>query len=136
MNLNQKFLLSLLVLLCVSFLSCSDSFDSNKFTIDNRSGGELKINFRAEEITIQNGRKAILDNITKGRYEYETVFQVPGNLKYKTEGPVSGEVTFNVGTNALLIFYHNINDSLYTIFATLTTNDNLNGSGIGNPLGP
>lgn len=134
MNKKLKLLLPVIFLISVSLLSCSDALDSNKFTIDNRSGGELKINFRAEEIVIQNGRKTVLDNITKGRYEYETVFQVPGNLQYQTEGPVSGEVNFNVGTNALLIFYYNIDDSTYTIFATLTTNDNLDGSGLVNPL--
>lgn len=129
------FLISLIALVSISFISCSDAFEDNDFTIENRSGGTLKINFRAEEITILDGETVVLNEIPKGTYAYITIFQVPANAEVQTDGPVSGDITFDVGTKALLIFVANYDGNTYTIFASLTMKDNLGGSGLTNPLG-
>lgn len=135
MNKRLISLLTFLVLVSLSFLSCSDAFDENEFTIENRSGGTIKINFRAEEVTIGNGQVLVLKEIPKGRYDYITVFEAPENAEVQTEGPVSGEISFNAGTKALLIFVASYDGSTYTIFASLTIDESLDGSGLTDPLG-
>lgn len=135
MNKKLKFLIAFLALISLSFISCSDALDVNEFTIENRSGGEIKINFRATEYTVLNGETLVVDDIPQGRYSYETIFQVPENATdIQTEGPVSGDITFNNGTKALLIFVANFDGEAYTIFASLTLKDNLDGSGLTDPL--
>lgn len=135
MNKKLKFLIAFLALVSLSFLSCSDAFEDNEFTIDNRSGGTLKINFRAEELTILDGGKLVLSELPTGTYSYITIFQAPQNVTVQTEGPVSGDISFNVGTKALLVFVSNVDEETYTLFASLTISDNLNGPGITDPLG-
>lgn len=134
MNKKLIYLISLIILVSIGFISCSDAFEDNDFTIENRTGGTLKINFRAEEITILDGQKIILNEIPKGTYSYVTAFQAPDNAEVETEGPVSGDITFDLGTKALLIFVSNFDGSTYTIFASLTIRDNLDGSGLTDPL--
>ncbi|HSL87990.1 MAG TPA: hypothetical protein VK870_01665 [Ignavibacteriaceae bacterium] len=134
MNKKLKFLIALLALISISFISCSDALDVNEFTIDNRSGGEIKINFRATEYTVPDGQKIVLDDIPQGTHPYITIFQTPENATVQTEGPVSGDINFINGTKALLIFVSNFDGETFTIFASLSVTDRADYNGLTDPL--
>ena len=134
MNKKLKFITALLALISLSFISCSDALDVNEFKVENRSGGEIKINFRATEYTIADGQTLVLDNIPQGTHPYITIFQAPPSATVQTEGPVSGDVKFINGTKALLIFVSNFDGETFTIFASLSVSDRSGYDGLTNPL--
>jgi hypothetical protein len=134
MNKKLNFLIALLALISLSFISCSDALDLNEFKIENRSGGEIKINFRATEYTIADGQTMVIDDIPQGTHPYNTIFQAPANATIQTEGPVSGDVKFINGTKALLIFVSNFDGETFTIFASLSITDRADYNGLTDPL--
>lgn len=134
MNKKLKFMILFLAFISFSLISCSDALDPNEFTFDNQTGGTIYVNFRAEELIIPAGQKLSVKEFPKGRYSYETVFEVPPMRSVETDGPVSGEISFNNGTKALLIFVSNDDGSTYSLFASLTIKDDLDGSGLTDPL--
>lgn len=134
MNKKLKFSIALLALISLSFISCSDALDVNEFKIENRSGGEININFRATEHTIVDGQTLVLDDIPQGTHPYITIFQAPANATVQIEGPVSGDVKFINGTKALLIFVSSFDGETFTIFASLSISDRSGYNGLTDPL--
>lgn len=134
MNKKLTFLIAFLALVSLSFISCSETLEDNKFTIKNYTEYPIIFNFRAEEITILGGGELVLRDIPKGTYTYGTIFGIPENVTAETEGDVAGEITFNLGTKALLIFIASTEGGTYTLYATLTVSDDLKSTGLVDPL--
>lgn len=134
MNKKLIFLIAFLTVISISFISCSDALENNEFTIKNSTEYPITLNFRAEEKAIPSNGEIVLSDIPKGTYTYGTIFGVPANVTVETEGQVAGEITFNLGTKALLIFVANNTDNTYTIYGTLTVSEDLNSTGLVDPL--
>ena len=133
----MKKILTLLFLLtiCMSFLSgCSDKID-NKITFKNFASNKVFVNFRASLISVEAGESLDITEIPKGKYTYETTFEVPtGTTSSKTDGDVSGEVNLAAGTKILIVYSSTFVDGVYTISASVSSSDDLTSSGT--PVSP
>ena len=112
----MKKILTLLFLLtiCMSFLSgCSDKID-NKITFKNFASNKVFVNFRASLISVEAGESLDITEIPKGKYTYETTFEVPtGTTSSKTDGDVSGEVNLAAGTKILIVYSSTFVDGVH-----------------------
>lgn len=123
------------VLLSLSLLSCSDG-PINKITLQNKAAGDVYLSFRGTEISVPSGQTVELQDIDKGEYEYETVFSIPaGSTSFSSEGELTGTLILNAGTK-ILIIYSSVTDEegAYTIYASVTTSDDLTEGGLPNPI--
>lgn len=133
----MKKILTLLLLTAISlsFLSgCSETVD-NRITFKNDALYKVYVNFRASLITVEPGASAYLINVPKGTYTYETTFEVPPDpdITATTGDNLSGEVNLTAGTKILIYYTSTLNESIYTLFATITTSDNISTD---DPLSP
>ncbi|MFO7525667.1 MAG: hypothetical protein R6W68_09450 [Ignavibacteriaceae bacterium] len=134
MNKMLKFSILFLALVSLSFMSCSDS-PENEFKINNASAADLELNFRAELITVPSGEEFIINDLPKGSFSYESIFVLPAGITDATiEGATSGTIEFFGGTKALLYIVSNFGDSTMTIFASLTQQEDVNFTGLTDPL--
>ena len=144
---NTKIIFSFLVILSIGFLSCSDTVD-NRVTFLNYAGGGVYVNFKADLIHISPsvppngeglleippGEKVDIEEIFKGEYEYETIFELPvGATSSAAEGELAGTFLIKAGTKILVIYTSTFIDGEYTIFASVTTSDDQTEP---NPVGP
>ena len=133
----MKKILTLLFLLtiCMSFLSgCSDKID-NKITFKNFASNKVFVNFRASLISVEAGESLDITEIPKGKYTYETTFEVPtGTTSSKTDGDVSGEVNLAAGTKILIVYSSTFADGVYTLSASVSSSDDQTSSGT--PVSP
>jgi hypothetical protein len=133
---KQKTFYLLLVILSVSLLSCSDE-PINKITIQNLAGGDVYLSFRGSKIEVLSQSTVVLQEILKGEYEYETIFSIPfGATDFGSEGEMSGTFTLNAGTKILVIYTSVLQQGKYTIYASVTTSDDLSEGILPNPIGP
>lgn len=134
MDKKLKFSILFLVLISLSFMSCSDS-PENEFKIMNASSADLELNFRAELIEVSSGEEFIIKDLPNGEFAYESIFLLPANITDATiEGATAGTVKFFGGTKAFLYIVSNFGDSTMTIFASLTQQEDVNFTGLTDPL--
>lgn len=114
---------------------CSDTVD-NKITFTNFATNKVFVNFRASLIAVEPGKTLVISDIDKGKYLYETTYEVPaGALSFKAEGAVAGEVTLSAGTKILIVYSSIFADDVYTLSATISTSEGIS-SGDDDPLIP
>ena len=128
----------LLISLSLTLLSCSDG-PINKITLQNIADGDVYLNFRGTQTLVPSGSSIELQDIDKGEYEYETVYEIPvGATAFSAEGEMSGSFILGAGTK-ILVIYSSVFDQEgnYTIYASVTSSDNMSEDGIlPNPIGP
>lgn len=128
----------LLIILSLTLLSCSDG-PINKITLQNTADGDVYLNFRGTQTLVPSGSTIELQDIDKGEYEYETVYEVPfGATSFAAEGEMSGTFKLTAGTK-ILVIYSSVFDEegKYTINGSVTISDDLSEESIlPDPIGP
>lgn len=133
----KKIITTIIFLLFIALLSasCSDVVGT-KLTFKNFASNKVYVNFRANLISVTAGETVILKDIPQGTYSYETTFELPpGATSWVSDGAVSGQLDFTAGTEFLIVYSSSLVDSIYTISASLSSNNDLS-SGSGDPIGP
>jgi hypothetical protein len=127
----------LLLILSLTLVNCSDG-PINKITFQNNAGGAVKVSFRGQTIDVPSGQVAELKDIDKGEFEYETVYEIPlGASSNSAEGEMSGTFVLKAGTKILVIYSSVLSEEgAYTIYASVTTSDDLTEGEDPNPIGP
>jgi hypothetical protein len=135
---KQKAIYFALLILSVGLLSCSSDDPINTITFTNSADANVSVNFRGTVNEVPVGATVELTNILQGEYEYETIFILPaGTNTYDAGEELAGTFLLNAGTKILVIYVSVIQDSNYSISASITTSDNLLENGIlPNPIGP
>jgi len=132
---KNKILIPILIVFALFLSSCESSLN-NTFTFRNLSAGELYINFRADIYDVPVGKTVTIKDVPKGSYSFfTTLADVPGTKSTATQGDVEGTVIFKQSTQVLVLYSYTLSaDSAYTLYATLTSSDDL--STDENPVGP
>jgi hypothetical protein len=119
-------LFPILIVFALFLSSCEGSLN-NEFTFRNESAGKLFINFRANIVEVPVGQIVTIKDVPRGTYAFSTTYELPGNAVSSTvQGDASGQVNFNTGTRVLILFSSTLSeDFAYTLFATLTTTEDL-----------
>jgi hypothetical protein len=128
--LKKIIIFPVLIVLSLLQVNCEGDLE-NKIVVRNLSQSQLIINFRGNHYEISSTTEYNIKDIPAGLFNYSTIFSVPNGATFATEGDVSGQIEFKQGTRALIIYTNTFIDSTYTIYASLTTNTNLN-----NPVEP
>ena len=132
---KQKFIYLSLILFGITFLSC-DSTVNNSITFQNLASNNVYVNFKGQRVDVPNGATVKLTAIDRGEYEYETIYELPiGATGSQTEGELAGTFTIKAGTKILVIYSSVFIDEVYTIYASVTTSDDLSIEEIINPIG-
>jgi len=127
----KKIFSCLFLIIVFSFYGCKTTID-NRVSFKNSSETNLIINFRGQEIKVDIGQKADVNEIPKGTYSYDTNFSIPPNATTKsTFGDVSGTVIINAETKILVIYTSTTINGVFTLSATLSSSDDQ-----GNPTSP
>ena len=125
----------LLAILFISISSCSDG-PINKITIQNLADGDVYLNFRGSQIEILSQSTVVLQDINKGEYEYETVFSLPyGITDFGSQGDMTGTFVLRAGTKISVIYSSVTDEGKYTIYASVTTSDDLSEGILPDPIG-
>ncbi len=126
----------LLITLSLTLLNCSDG-PINKITLQNIADGDVYLNFRGSQTLVPSGSTVELQDIDKGEYEYETVYEIPsGATSFSAEGEMSGTLILTAGTKILVIYSSVFNEGSYSIFASVTSSDDLTEGILPDPIGP
>jgi hypothetical protein len=121
--------------LSIGLLSCSDG-PINKITIQNLADGDVYLNFRGSQIEILSQSTVVLQDINKGEYEYETVFSLPyGITDFGSQGDMTGTFVLRAGTKISVIYSSVTDEGKYTIYASVTTSDDLSEGILPDPIG-
>jgi len=132
---KQKIIYLLLLILSIGLLSCSDG-PINKITIQNLADGDVYLNFRGSQIEILSQSTVVLQDINKGEYEYETVFSLPyGITDFGSQGDMTGTFVLRAGTKISVIYSSVTDEGKYTIYASVTTSDDLSEGILPDPIG-
>jgi len=133
---KQKFLYLLFAITSISFLSCSDG-PINKITFQNLADGDVYVNFKGSQIEVLSQSTVDLEDIDKGEYEYETIFTLPyGTTEFSSEGEMSGSFILKAGTKIIVTYTSVSNEGTYTIYASVTSSDDLSEEILPDPIGP
>ena len=133
---KQKFLYLLFAITSISFLSCSDG-PINKITFQNLADGDVYVNFKGSQIEVLSQSTVELEDIDKGEYEYETIFTLPyGTTEFSSEGEMSGSFILKAGTKIYVTYTSVSNEGTYTIYASVTSSDDLSEEILPDPIGP
>lgn len=126
----------LLITLSLTLINCSDG-PINKITLQNNADGDVYLNFRGSQTLVPSGSTIELQDIDKGEYEYETVYEVPsGATSFSAEGEMSGTLILTAGTKILVIYSSVFSEGSYSIFASVTSSDDLTEGILPDPIGP
>jgi hypothetical protein len=107
------------------FASC-DSDLENKFTFKNFSAGKVLVNFRGSLHSVDAGDTYTIEKVPKGTYTYVTTYQVPAGTESSSAiGDLDGKVIFKASTKILVVYSSTFNDGAYTIYATISSTDDL-----------
>ncbi len=118
-------LLPVLIVFALLLSSC-DSKLGNTLTIRNLSAGKLLINFRASIYEVPIGESFTIKDIQRGTFTFTTTYGVPsGTESSSVEGDASGSLVFKQNTRILILYSSTFFDGNYTLFATLTSSDDL-----------
>lgn len=132
---KQIFIYFSLILLSVTMLNCSDSVD-NGVTFQNLAAADVIVNFRASLVDVPSGETVELTEVFKGEYEYETIYEIPSGVNTASaDGEMSGTFKIKAGTKILVVYTSTFSDSGYTIYASVTSSDDINDVET-NPIGP
>jgi len=132
---KQKIFYLLLVISSVSLLSCSDG-PINKITFQNLAAGDVLVNFKGSQIEVPSQSTAVLQDIDKGEYEYETIFSIPyGATEFGSEGDISGTFILRAGTKIIVTYTSVLKEGKYTIYATVTNSNDLTEGILPDPIG-
>jgi len=132
---KQKIFYLLLVISSVSLLSCSDG-PINKITFQNLAAGDVLVNFKGSQIEVPSQSTAVLQDIDKGEYEYETIFSIPyGATEFGSEGDISGTFILRAGTKIIVTYTSILKEGKYTIYATVTNSNDLTEGILPDPIG-
>ncbi len=130
---KNKILLPILIVFALFLSSCEGSLN-NTFTFRNLSDGKLLISFRANVVEVPVGKTVSVKDVPKGTYAFSTIYEVPaGTVSSTVQGDASGSVPFKLSTRVLVLYTSTFSDSAYTLYAALTTSDDLTEEG---PTGP
>lgn len=123
----KKYISPIFVLFLFVFIFAGcDSDLENKFTFKNYSAGKVLINFRGSLHTVEAGASYTINEVPKGTYSYVTTYQVPpGTESSSAIGDVEGNVIFNASTRILVVYSSTFVDGAYTIYATISSTDDL-----------
>lgn len=122
---KDKILLPVLIVFAL-FLSRCEGDLNNNFTFRNLSAGKLLINFRAKVVEVPVGKTVSINDVPKGTFAFSTIYEVPaGTVSSTVQGDVSGNVVFKQSTKVLVLYTSTFSDSAYTLYASLTSNDDL-----------
>ena len=133
---KQKFLYLLFAITSISFLSCSDG-PINKITFQNLADGDVYVNFKGSQIEVLSQSTVDLEDIDKGEYEYETIFTLPyGTTDFSSEGEMSGSFILKAGTKIIVTYTSVSNEGTYTIYASVTSSNDLSEEILPDPIGP
>jgi len=131
---KNKILLPVLIVFALFLSSCESSLN-NTFTFRNLSAGKLLINFRAGIVEVPVDKTVTIKDVPKGTFTFSTTYEVPpGTVSSTVLGDASGSVTFKQSTRVLVLYSSTFSDSAYTLYASLTSSDDL--STDENPTGP
>ncbi|MEO8398520.1 MAG: hypothetical protein ABI550_01765 [Ignavibacteriaceae bacterium] len=112
---------------------CTSKLES-KVLYKNLASGSLFINFRGEEIVVPPGKTVTVEAIQNGTYTYATTFEVPaGTVSSSASGAASGDIIIKAGTKVLVIYSSTFIDGAYTLFATISSSEDLT---VGNTTSP
>ena len=127
----------LLIILSLTLVNCSDE-PINKITFQNNAEGAVKVSFRGQTIDVPSEQVAELKDVDKGEFEYETTYNLPSNATSSSaEGEMSGTFVLKAGTKILVIYSSVLSaEGVYTIYASVTTSDDLTEGEDPNPVGP
>jgi hypothetical protein len=128
---------SLLIILSLTLVNCSDD-PINNITFQNKAAGAVIVSFRGETIDVASGQIVELKDIDKGEFEYDTVYELPSAATSSSaEGEMSGSFVLKAGTKILVIYSSVLSEEgAYTIYASVTTSDDLTEGEDPNPVGP
>jgi hypothetical protein len=122
---KDKILLPVLIVFALFLSSCEGDLNNN-FTFRNLSAGKLLINFRAKVVEVPVGKTVSINDVPKGTFAFSTIYEVPaGTVSSTVQGDVSGNVVFKQSTKVLVLYTSTFSDSAYTLYASLTSNDDL-----------
>ncbi len=104
---------------------------NNSIELRNLASGDLYFNFRGEVIRVPAAttREQIvtLKELPRGVFEYSTTYEIPANATSSgTQGDVSGTVDIDAGTKILILYSSTYIEGVYTLYATLSTNEPIN----------
>ncbi len=129
----------LIVSVLLSFLlfaSCSSTVD-NWIKIQNLASNDVYLNFRANLIHVASGETFQLNEIEKGLYDYETIYEIPsGATGSGTEGDAAGQLEIRAGTKVLIVYTSTFIENNYILYASVTTSDDQTVDEDPNPIGP
>lgn len=113
-------------LILMTILSgCSNTID-NKITFTNLATNKVFVNFRASLRTVKPGETLVISDIDKGKYLYETTYEVPASaISFKADGAVAGDVALSAGTKILIVYSSTFVDGAYTLSATISTSEGI-----------
>ena len=136
---KHKSIFFVLILLAVSFLSCSDN-PINTITFTNSAAADVSVNFRGTLTDVPVGATVELTDILDGEYEYETIFTLPsGTTSYEAGEQMAGSFVMQAGTKVLVV-YISVFDAatgVYSIDASVTSSNDLSeDGGLPNPISP
>ena len=118
---NTKIIFSFLILLSVGFLSCSDTVD-NSITFQNMASNNVYVNFRGSRVEVPNGSTITLNEIDKGEFEYETIYEIPaGTTGSSVEGEGAGTIIMDAGIKVLVLYTITFIEGEYTLYVSVTT---------------
>lgn len=130
----MKIILAVLFISLFTFWGCSSESETS-LSLKNLAAGAIYLNFRGEVTTVPAGRTVVLSDLPKGTYAYVTTYAVPAGTTTSTEvGELEGDLIVKAGSKILILYSSTFSEDTYTIFASKTSNDDLDDPG--NPLFP
>jgi hypothetical protein len=125
-------LLPVFLLTIISYTGCSSSVGT-QITFRNLASNAVYVNFRASIITVPAGQTVVVKDIPKGTFDYSTTYEIPATATSSSaDGDVAGTFTITQAGNKYLVIYSStFIDGAYSLYATLSTNQDLT-----SPTGP
>jgi len=126
--------LAILFISLFTFWGCSSESETS-LSLKNLAAGTIYLNFRGEVATVPAGRTVVLSDLPKGTYAYVTTYAVPAGATTSIAiGELEGEIIVKAGSKILILYSSTFSEDTYTIYASKTSNDDLDDPG--NPLFP
>jgi hypothetical protein len=122
----MKYKLPLTICIILSFIvinGCSGKVN-NSITLKNLAMGTVYFNFRGDAIPVAAQSTAIVQEIPKGTYKYDTTFLLPvGATTGTATGAVKGDLTIMSGTRIAIVYSATLINGAYALYATISTSD-------------
>lgn len=133
---KQKLTYFSFVLLAFILVNCSDGA-LNSITFKNMASNDVFVNFRGSQVDVPSGTSTVLEDIDRGEFEYETIYEIPaGTTSSSVEGEGAGTIIMNAGTDVLVIYTSTFIDGTYTLYVSVTTSEDQTVEEDPNPIGP